>query len=416
MNQTFVKFLQKTKISKEFALFLQQYQKMDIGKFAIIKISGSILENHIESVSEDIAFLNKFNLFPILVHGAGSSLDKVVSNKIINGIRYTSSEDIHKVVRITNDLTDKLLTEIEKQGGKAVDLSECLICDYLDKDLYGHVGKIISIDKEKISKIMKEGITTLFSNIGYDSEGNPFNINADSIAKSLFDSFIPQRMYFLTETGGVLDSNNNIISHINLSDFIDADGGMLFKLETIKEIIDNHPDSAFVITSAQNLIQEIFTIKGSGTFISNFKIVRINRTDEIDIPMMTDLLNSSFNKKLKSNYYENKFKSVYLHDDYKAVAIIKEIDGFNYLCKFAILPTHQGTGLAKYIWNLMKNDYETLIWRSKSTNLANNFYNLRCDGMIKSDGWHIYWYGQKYLPIELIEKISNIEESFTKGN
>ena len=80
------------------------------------------------------------------------------------------------------------------------------------------------------------------------------------------------------------------------------------------------------------------------------------------------------------------------------------------------MPTHQGTGLANYLWEILKKDLDCLIWRSKSTNNAINFYNSRCTGMIKSEDWHIYWYGKKYMPIELIEKISFMEESFFKVN
>ncbi|MCL5990627.1 MAG: hypothetical protein M1419_00805 [Bacteroidetes bacterium] len=416
MNQELLKFLKKTKFAKEFELFLEQYQKTESGKFAIIKISGSTLENHIDSISEDIGFLNKFKLYPIVVHGAGAALDKAVSGTKINGIRYTSSDDIKKVRVITNELTARLIHKIKLKGGNAENMSNCLECDFLDKELYGNVGKIINVNAEKILNAIREGKTPVFSNVVSDKNGNPFNINADSVAQSLFNHFIPKRLFFITETGGVLDSENKIIQHINLSDFTDAYGGMLFKLKSIKSIMLAHPNSAVVITSAPNLIKEIFTIKGSGTFISNFQINKFESKENVDFAKLADMLNSAFNKKLNSNYFDKNIKAFYIHNDYKAVAIIKDIDKIDYLCKFAVMPSHQGTGLAKYIWDILNKDYKTLIWRSRSTNLANNFYNSRCTGMVKSEGWHIYWYGRKYMPIEFIEKITNIEESFITGS
>ena len=299
MNQTFLNFLNKTKFSKEFELFLEQYQKLESGKFAIIKLSGATLENHIESISEDIAFLNKFKLFPIIVHGAGTALDKVVGNIKINGIRYTSDEDIQKVLQISNELTGKLIDSIKLIGGNAVNMTHCLDCEFLDKELYGNVGAIINIDFVQIINAIEAGFTPVFSNIGYDKSGKPFNINADSVAQSLFNQFVPKRLFYLTETGGVLDGNDKIIRNININDFTEAYGGMLFKLESIKSIMQTNPNSAVVITSAQNLIREIFTIKGAGTFINNFKINKFDSFENIDIEKLTALLNSSFNKKIR---------------------------------------------------------------------------------------------------------------------
>lgn len=412
MTEEFLRFLKKTKYSKEFDLFLEQYQKANPGRFAIIKISGAVLENELESISEDIAFLYKLNLIPIIVHGAGKSLDQVVSNNKINGIRVTSYEDMYKVKETTNSLTDKLIDEIYKFGAKAVNLSDCLQCDYLDYQIYGYVGKVNGINYNKIMNAINNGFIPIFSNVGICEDTKPLNINADSVAQSLFNHFKPMRLFFITDTGGVLDDSGKIIQHININDEFNANGGMLFKLNIIKDIILEHPDSAIVITSAQSLIKEIFTIKGSGTFISNFKINKYISKENIDFNRLKVLIDSAFNKSLVDNYFNDEFLSFYIHSDYQAVGIIKSVEHYNYLCKFAVSPSHQGVGLAKYLWDVVSEDNSVLVWRSKVTNLANNFYNKRCDGFVKANGWHIYWYGTKYLSAELIEKISNIKQSF----
>lgn len=412
MKELFSKFLHNSKFAKEFELFLEQYKILPPGTFAIIKISGATLEKHIESIAEDIAFLNKFGLYPLIVHGAGSALDKVVNNAKINGIRCTSNDDIGKVENISSTLSARLIEAIENKGSSAVSLSRVLECEFLDKDIYGNVGKITGINKNKIIQAVKDGKTPVFSNIGYSKDALPLNMNADYTAQKLFEYFTPKRLFFITDTGGVLDKKGKIIQHINLSDFNSATDGMLFKLETIKEIIRKSPNSAIVIGSADSLAKEVFTIQGSGTYISNFKICKSDSKNDVDKNKLRDLLNSSFNKILSADYFDDEIKCCYHHNEYKAVAIIKTLNEYDYLCKFAVAPTHQGTGLAKYIWEILIKEHPKLVWRSKSGNSANNFYNSRCNGMVKIDGWNVYWYGHKYLEQAIINEILNIPETF----
>jgi acetylglutamate kinase len=411
-TQDFLKYFKKIKNPKEFEIFLEQYKNAQVGKFAIIKLSGSTLENHIESIAEDIAFLYKLDLIPMIIHGAGKALDKEISQVKINNIRVTSSEDIYKVKEITNSLTNRLIEEITKFGGKAKNLSKTLLCNYLDYNTYGNVGKVIDVDYSIITTAIKDGFIPIFSNLGYINPSQPVNINADSVAKALFLIFQPMRLFFISDTGGVLDSNGRIIQHINIEDEIKAEDGMLFKINTIKEIISENSNSAAVIISAQNLIKEIFTIKGSGTFISNYKINKFTTKSEIDVPRLSVLLSDAFNKKLNQNYFDSDFDSFFIHNEYKAVGIIKKLEGYNYLCKFAVSPSHQGTGLAKYLWEKIIADKTSLVWRSKEENPANDFYNKRCNGFIKNNNWRIYWVGMEYLDINMVNTITNLAQSF----
>ena len=88
MKKVILNYLEKTGKKSEFDLFLNIFKSIPKTKFAVIKISGKTLENKIDQIAEDIAYLNKLGIYPIIIHGAGSTLDrKLPQSKKIEGIR-----------------------------------------------------------------------------------------------------------------------------------------------------------------------------------------------------------------------------------------------------------------------------------------------------------------------------------------
>lgn len=86
-------FFKKTG-KEEFELFKGIYGQ-DKEKFAVIKISGATLENKEEEIGENLAFLAKMGIFPVVVHGAGTKLDKKLPNSVkVNGVRVTTNASL----------------------------------------------------------------------------------------------------------------------------------------------------------------------------------------------------------------------------------------------------------------------------------------------------------------------------------
>ncbi|MBN1639143.1 MAG: hypothetical protein JW866_09255, partial [Ignavibacteriales bacterium] len=268
MNRMLLNFLKKTGKKKEFELFLNILQNVPKNKFAVIKISGQTLENHLDLIAEDIAFLNKANIFPIIVHGAGSSLDrKLKDTKKVNGYRVTSESDMEIIEPTFKKIASNLKNKINIAGGSAQIVNDIFDCDRIEE--LGQVGKIIKVDEDKINKMIFENKTPIISPIGLFENKN-LNINADTAAKELVKSLGVKKFILLTETGGVLDENDEIIPSINISsedDLSNVSGGMLLKIKELKEFLEHQRDCEIVITSAEYLLMEIFTIKGHGTFI-----------------------------------------------------------------------------------------------------------------------------------------------------
>ena len=111
MKETALKILKSFGLDKELELYLQMFQKTPAHKFAVVKISGSTLEDKMRLVAEDLAFLSKLGLTPIVIHGGGKQIDKelqkkgVVSKKV-NGLRVTDKETMNVVKKTIEALSN----------------------------------------------------------------------------------------------------------------------------------------------------------------------------------------------------------------------------------------------------------------------------------------------------------------------
>ncbi len=409
-------FIRKIGKEEEFRLFLDSFKQLPSYKFAVIKISGQTIENNLDIIAQDIAFLNKLEIFPIIIHGAGSALDKKLKNTYkVNGYRYTKREDIPVIKKIFSDIANSLSNKIIEMGGNATVVDNVFYCKRIEQ--LGYVGNIQKIDKNKIIEAVESDKTVIISPIGSDGK-NLLNINADTAAKAIVKELGVKKFILLTETGGVLDTAGNIISFINISDIDEMSfisGGMKLKLYEIRDFLKENPFCEVVITSADKILQEIFTIKGSGTFIKFYRIFSTRHIKEVGVDIAKQVLENSFNKELVHDYLKSDFKEIFYHEEKDGIAIIKEVDGVPYLDKIAVRREKQGTGLGKSLWDAVIKKYNTLTWRSAIDNIFNKFYFKNCDGMIKKNNWIVYW---KNLPdekiLDIVNKISSIKKTLIK--
>ena len=387
-----MKFVEKTGRKSEFKLFFKTYHDLPNIKFAVIKVSGETLEKKMDLLAEDIAYLNKLGIYPMIVHGAGSVLNqKLPHSKKIDGIRVTSKEDMPIVKEVFDNISRELVLKIKKYGGSAQHVGGVFDCERIKK--YGYVGDIKKVNVEKIKKVINKDITPIINPTGVFEDGF-LNVNADTAAKELVKEVHPKKFIMLTETGGILDEKGDIISFINLSskdDFKHITGGMLLKVKEILSFMKDTNGTSIVITSAEDLLKEIFTIKGSGTFIRYHVINSTKDVHSLDKSKIKKLLEDAFGKKLTSGYFNNGITDVFYEKNYEAVAILKKVNGIPYLDKLAVAKFRQGTGLSKSLWNNVVKNHKSMVWRAHAENPFNPTYMKVCDGVIKGKEWHFYW-------------------------
>jgi bifunctional N-acetylglutamate synthase/kinase len=204
----------------------------------------------------------------------------------------------------------------------------------------------------------------------------------------------PYKIIILTETGGILDEDGQIVSFLNpqkLGEISNITGGMRLKIEEISELLDFHKEASVVITSAENLLKEMFTVKGSGTFIKAYSICKESDVARLDLGRLKMLLESSFDKKLSEDYFEGQFTQIIYEKNYEGLAILKDLDGIAYLDKLAVAKHRQETGLGGCLWEEVVSNHSKLVWRVHPKNPANAFYFKVCSGCMKFTDWNVFW-------------------------
>ncbi|MCH8204482.1 MAG: hypothetical protein IID09_04920, partial [Candidatus Hydrogenedentes bacterium] len=173
-------------------------------------------------------------------------------------------------------------------------------------------------------------------------------------------------------------------------------GGMSLKLREIKRLLDEMPaTSSVAVTSPRHLVRELFTHRGQGTLIQ--RGVRISERKDlrfVDVPRLRGLLETSFERPLKPDYFERaEIDRIYLANDYSAAAIVTRHSPARYLDKFAVTPKAQGAGIGASLWNRLIAGEPQLFWRSSEANPINSWYFDRADGAMRRGGWVVYWRG-----------------------
>jgi len=169
----------------------------------------------------------------------------------------------------------------------------------------------------------------------------------------------------------------------------------LLLLERAKRLLEQATHRMFVAaTSPLLLLPELFTIRGAGTLIKRGSPILVkNGFASVDAPRLQGLLQSTFGRELAPGFFERDIARTYVEENYRGAALVRETLLGAYLCKLAVEREVQGKGLGRDLWQLVVSDYKSLFWRARPDNVILPFYLQECDGMARSEDWHVFWKG-----------------------
>lgn len=282
------------------------YIKHFAGKTIVVKYGGHAMvdEKLKKSFAENIILMKYVGLNPVVVHGGGPQINKVldamgISSKFVRGMRYTDKETMDVVEMVLGGNVNKsIVAQINEHGGKAVGLTgkdgNLLLAKKMkmvspdDKDGKndenkppeildpGLVGEVTHVNPEIINILTENDFIPVIAPVGKGCSGETFNINADFVAGKLASALNAEKLILLTDVDGVLKPNGERISSVsvNLVDkMIKEDiisGGMIPKIECAIEAVKNGVAKAHIINGTRNhaLILELFTDHGVGTEVT----------------------------------------------------------------------------------------------------------------------------------------------------
>lgn len=269
------------------------------GKTIVIKYGGNAMvdEQLKSSFAKDIVLLKQVGVNPVVVHGGGPQIGKMLENigkesKFINGMRVTDRETMDIVEMVLGGLVNKdIVNLINQHGGHAVGLTgkdgglvrarklqvtrtspELDASEIID---LGHVGEVSQIDPEVINTLDKGYFIPVVAPIGVGEDGTSYNINADLVAGKLASVLGSEKLLLLTNTAGILDKQGHLLtglSHHDVKDLI-ADGtisgGMLPKVDCALNAVNSGVKTSHIIDGRVDhaVLLELMTDDGVGTLI-----------------------------------------------------------------------------------------------------------------------------------------------------
>ena len=266
------------------------YIKKFFEKVVVIKYGGSAVdEKGIEkSILEDIMFMNYAGMRPILVHGGGPLISRMmkkagVEPKFINGRRYTDSQSIMIIDKALRTINKKIVSALKSMGADSVGLSgkdNSLVHVKKFKggaDL-GFVGEVTSIDTTVMKRLVEHNIIPVVYPLGIGRDGNTYNVNADDVASEIAVAMKAEKFVLLTNVRGVMKDKKDpstLYNTLTVSDIHKLikskiiNSGMIPKAMACVNAAMGGVKKAHILDASipHALLLEIFTDKGIGTEI-----------------------------------------------------------------------------------------------------------------------------------------------------
>lgn len=269
------------------------------GKTIVIKYGGNAMVDDAlkNGFARDVVLMKLVGMNPVVVHGGGPQIGALLKkigkeSRFVEGMRVTDSETMDVVEMVLGGLVNKeIVNLINQHGGAAVGLTgkdggliharklkftsnapEMNASEIID---IGHVGEVETIKTSVVDMLVSGDFIPVIAPIGVGKDGESYNINADLVAGKIAEVLGAEKLMLLTNTAGVLDKDENVVSGITPEDVerLVADGsiygGMLPKIRCALEAVQGGVKTAHIIDGRveHSVLLEIFTNEGVGTLI-----------------------------------------------------------------------------------------------------------------------------------------------------
>ena len=267
------------------------------GMTIVVKYGGHAMvdEQLKEDFARDITLLKFIGLNPVVVHGGGPQINKVleqmgISSTFVKGMRLTDEPTMDVVEMVLGGKVNKsIVAQINHQGGKAAGLSgkdggliqakKLTIVFREDENKPpeiidpGLVGDVTAINPEIIHTLTSHGFIPIIAPVGAGPSGETFNINADLVASKVAAALSAGRLIFITDVDGLLDISGKLVPSVDrvqagqMIEDKSISGGMIPKIECALEALEQGIEKVQMINGKRRhaLLLELFTDKGIGT-------------------------------------------------------------------------------------------------------------------------------------------------------
>ncbi|MBE7323035.1 acetylglutamate kinase [Nocardioides sp. Y6] len=262
------------------------------GRTIVVKYGGNAMTDDALKVAfaEDIAFLRFAGFRPVVVHGGGPQINRMltklgIESEFRGGLRVTTPEamDVVRMV-LVGQVQRELVGLINSHGPLAVGLSgedaglftaraTHTVVDGEEVDL-GLVGEVAKVRPEAVLDLVEAGRIPVISSVAPDVSGQVHNVNADTAAAALAVALGAEKLLVLTDVEGLYrdyGNSDDVIQEISpesLAEMLPTlDSGMVPKMRACYDAVSGGVPRATVVDGREvhAVLLEIFTDEGVGT-------------------------------------------------------------------------------------------------------------------------------------------------------
>ncbi|PYH89580.1 acetylglutamate kinase [Aspergillus ellipticus CBS 707.79] len=387
--------------------------KSALRPFAVIKVGGAILRDHLPTLASALAFFSHVGLYPVLVHGAGPQLNQIlqeagVEPRFEDGIRVTDGKTMALARRLFLEENLKLGQALEAMGVSTRPLTAGIFqADFLDRKKYNLVGRIRKVEKAPILSALRASCVPILTSMAETPDGQVLHVNADLAASELARALQPAKVVYLAETGGLVHGHTGArIARINLSEEYDQlmaqswvrHGTTRLKIRAAQELLTDLPSSSSVsIVHPLDLQKAILAAPGTGTRIE--KGTRTFSTPSAEFkswPRLEHVLRKQQGQGPDASFCmaEMKKRPFKLYSQDPAMCPLAVVSfatqGVPQLLTFP--RQTEDTGADDMFLQIMK-DFPKLVWTVPENDRRLDWFSRRATGRYYHDGWVLMWYG-----------------------
>ncbi|WP_407941827.1 acetylglutamate kinase [Methylobrevis albus] len=269
-------------------------------KYIVVKYGGHAMgdEELSRAFARDIVLLKQSGMKPIVVHGGGPQIGKMleklgIKSEFRAGLRVTDKATVEIVEMVlAGSINKSIVSAINAEGGRAIGLcgkdgnmveAQRVTRTMRDPDSniekiidLGFVGEPKRVNPAVLHMVVQDELIPVVAPVAPGVDGETYNVNADTFAGAIAGAIGATRLLFLTDVPGVLDRDGQLIKELSVAEAhrLMADGtisgGMIPKVETCIDALDRGVEGVVIVNgrTPHSVLLEIFTEHGAGTLIT----------------------------------------------------------------------------------------------------------------------------------------------------
>jgi len=266
----------------------------------VVKYGGHAMgdEEVARRFARDMVLLEQSGVNPVVVHGGGPQIGAMlaklgIKSEFSGGLRITDRATVEIVEMVlAGSINKQIVGFINAQGGRAIGLCgkdgnmvtatkvvytvESHLTGVEEEIDLGFVGEPAKVDTTVLDSVLGREMIPVLAPIAQGSEGETYNVNADTFAGAIAGALKAKRLILLTDVPGVLDAEQNIIKELRTEDIraLIADGtitgGMIPKVETCIYALEQGVEGVVILDGKMPhaVLIELLTDLGAGTLIT----------------------------------------------------------------------------------------------------------------------------------------------------